>query len=79
MKLNYDSTSKFLQAADMENPSMQIKQITRRRPATPRKDKDQGKKPPVINKQQFHVEANLDKGIDCTFESLGSSEGRHSS
>ena len=25
------------------------------------------------------MEANLDKGIDCTFESLGSSEGRHSS
>ena len=36
MKLNYDSTSRILMAADLDNPSMQIKKLTgKRRQYTP--------------------------------------------
>ena len=57
---------------------MQVKRITETRlPAKtpPRRTKEEVK---PINKQQFHVDPNQDKGIDCSFEALGSSEGRHS-
>lgn len=57
---------------------MQVTKITERQPprTPPRKVKEEPPKP--INKQQFHIDPNLEKGIDCSFEALGSSEGRHS-
>lgn len=81
LKLNYDSATKILPDdphATALNPCMQVKKITERQPpkTPPRKTKQEAK--PTINKQQFHIDPNLDKGIDCSFEALGSSEGRHS-
>ena len=81
MKLNYDSTSRILIDPQQHvlDPCMQVKKITEQRlpPKTPpRKAAKEEAKP--INKQQFHIDPNLDKGIDCSFEALGSSEGRHS-
>ena len=80
MKLNYDSTSRILIDPQQHvlDPCMQVTKITEQRlPAKtpPRKVKEEVK---PINKQQFHIDPNLDKGIDCSFDALGSSEGRHS-
>ena len=60
---------------------MKIKKLENKHRVTPlsKKKIDITNSSPGINKQQFHVEANIDKEIECAFESLGSSEGRHSS